>query len=58
MFEIEWHVPENTTTESPKLMYRFIMPHVDASGSFCPPGQWSDWKQVPIVTTKNLEAQP
>lgn len=33
-----------------QLEYRVLMLSVDASGAFCPPGVWGDWKIVPTVS--------
>jgi hypothetical protein len=32
-----------------QLEYRSVVPNVDASGSLCPPGQWSNWKIVQTI---------
>lgn len=31
------------------LQYRTLTPCVDASGSLCPGGEWSEWKNVPVM---------
>lgn len=47
MIELRWKVWENVGAQY--LEYRFITPNVDASGGFCPPGEWSEWLPVPSI---------
>lgn len=37
-----------------RLQYRELIPSVDASGAFCPPGVLSEWKDVPMVDCETL----
>lgn len=41
-----------------KLQYRFITPNVDASGALCPPGEWSEWKDVPTISAQEAGLSP
>lgn len=59
MFELRW-VAIGTVRH---LQYRFVTPNVDASGALCPPGEMSDWIDVPTVKScgrkrKTLGAKP
>ena len=48
MFELEYI--ECEATKEKRLYYRQHELCVDASGSFCPGGKWSNWKVVPTCT--------
>ncbi len=57
MFELRWVYVQGMHPQGSicvgenifqKLQYRFLMPGVDAGGSFCPSSTWSEWKDVPI----------
>ncbi|MEM7398745.1 MAG: hypothetical protein AAF354_07375 [Pseudomonadota bacterium] len=45
MIEMRWRV--NPLNYERELQYRYLEPSVDASGGFCPPGEWSAWEDVP-----------
>ena len=50
MVEMRWVA----VGETRHLQYRFVTPNVDASGGFCPPGEWSEWKDVPTVDCNDV----
>lgn len=51
MVQLRYVVPDGTHVPPsiPRLQYRFVTPSVDSSGALCPPGVWSEWKDVPVV---------
>lgn len=50
--------PDGTAEHSAvRLQYRALLPNVDASGAFCPPGVWSEWRDVPTVTESEATCQ-
>ena len=53
MIELRW-VEFGNTGLGPgqgyrQLEYRTYILDVDASGEFCPSGEWTDWKVVPTI---------
>lgn len=36
------------------LQYRYLTPSVDASGCFCPPGEWSTWRDIETVDVNDV----
>jgi hypothetical protein len=45
MFEMRWIALGRQRF----LQYRFITPCVDASGAFCPGGEFTEWQTVPTI---------
>lgn len=56
MIELRWVCWENAGVK--RLEYRYVTPNVDASGGFCPPGEWSEWKAVPEVDATHPAITP
>lgn len=50
MIELRWVA----LGKSRHLQYRFVTPNVDASGGFCPPGEWSAWQDVPTIDVNDV----
>lgn len=58
MVELRFVAPDGTAELSAvRLQYRALLPNVDASGAFCPPGVWSEWRDVPTVTESKATRQ-
>ena len=55
--ELRWLLPSAYPhTSQGVLQYRVLLPAIDASGSFCPGGDWSQWKAVQRVFAQKTEA--
>lgn len=54
MFDMKWVLPPDTTTERPRLMYRYVQPTIDIGGNLCP-GDWTDWHPVPLEVVSRAE---
>ena len=58
MVELRFVAPDGTAELSAvRLQYRALFPNVDASGALCPPGAWSEWRDVPTVTESDAARQ-
>jgi hypothetical protein len=48
MIDMRWVVKPDTTTEPPKLQFRYLRGRIDASGAYnVMPPEWSEWIDVP-----------